>query len=111
METKGKTLEETAALFDGKEAIQNIENVGHEALHRSRHQYDHRPFAKRNRMEMELSISKPESDHSVVVAMESEQLASTGRDRSREEMQQVGPKKKALGDASTEAIPRIKRRW
>ncbi|KAG8810087.1 hypothetical protein FRC17_003104 [Serendipita sp. 399] len=39
VETKGKTLEETAALFDGKEVVQNIENVGNEAAHQSRHRY------------------------------------------------------------------------
>ncbi|KAG8818925.1 hypothetical protein FRC18_012268 [Serendipita sp. 400] len=39
VETKGKTLEETAALFDGKEVLQNIENGGNEAAHQSRHRY------------------------------------------------------------------------
>jgi hypothetical protein len=37
VETKGKTLEETAALFDGKEVVKNIENGGTEAAHESRH--------------------------------------------------------------------------
>ncbi|KAG8778086.1 hypothetical protein FRC15_010970 [Serendipita sp. 397] len=39
VETKGKTLEETAALFDGKEMVQNISNVGNEAAHQRRHRY------------------------------------------------------------------------
>ncbi|KAG8831033.1 hypothetical protein FRC17_003809 [Serendipita sp. 399] len=39
VETKGKTLEETAAMFDGNEVVQNIENVGTEAAHQSRHRY------------------------------------------------------------------------
>ncbi|KAG8812375.1 hypothetical protein FRC17_002048, partial [Serendipita sp. 399] len=39
VETKGKTLEETAAVFDGKEVVQNIENVGNEAAHQRRHRY------------------------------------------------------------------------
>ncbi|KIM19821.1 hypothetical protein M408DRAFT_174556, partial [Serendipita vermifera MAFF 305830] len=36
VETKGKTLEETAAIFDGQKEIDNITNVGYQAATESR---------------------------------------------------------------------------
>ncbi|KIM27466.1 hypothetical protein M408DRAFT_24412 [Serendipita vermifera MAFF 305830] len=60
VETKGKTLEETAALFDGKEVVMNIENVGNEAAHQSRHRY--RNFEKAD--DVELTLSRNESGRS-----------------------------------------------
>lgn len=58
VETKGKTLEETAAIFDGKEVVLNIENVGNEAAHQSRHRY-RQQFEKGT--DIELSLSRRES--------------------------------------------------
>ncbi|CCA66652.1 related to hexose transporter protein [Serendipita indica DSM 11827] len=63
VETKGKTLEETAALFDGKEVVQNIENVGNEAAHQRGHRY--RPMEKTTIVAdggMELAMSRRDSN-------------------------------------------------
>lgn len=74
----GKTLEETAAMFDGKEVVQNIENVGNEAAHHSRHRY--RAFEKNgsaSRMGMgddavELALGRRDSGRSVTFSVVSE---------------------------------------
>ena len=39
VETKGKTLEETAAIFDGQKETDNLHNVGYQAVTESRHGY------------------------------------------------------------------------
>lgn len=79
VETKGKTLEETAALFDGKEVVQNIENVGNEAAHQSRHRY--REFEKGD--EVELAYSRRDSTHSAAMTIGSERNDHFGRSESR----------------------------
>lgn len=79
VETKGKTLEETAALFDGKEVVANIENVGNEAAHQSRHRY--RGFEKKD--EVELTYSRRDSQHSGALTIGSERDDHMGRSDSR----------------------------
>jgi hypothetical protein len=68
VETKGKTLEETAAMFDGKEVVQNIENVGNEAAHQTRRRY--RGFEGKE--EIELAYSRCDSQLSAVMTIDSE---------------------------------------
>lgn len=57
VETKGKTLEETAAIFDGQQQIDNIANVGHDAVTQSRHHYG---FQQKSE-DVELSLSRHNS--------------------------------------------------
>ncbi|KIM27467.1 hypothetical protein M408DRAFT_329932 [Serendipita vermifera MAFF 305830] len=57
IETKGKTLEETAAIFDGQQQIDNIANVGHDAVTQSRHRY---AFQHKSN-DVELSLSRHNS--------------------------------------------------
>lgn len=57
IETKGKTLEETAAIFDGQQQIENIANVGHDAVTQSRHRY---AFQQKSN-DVELSLSRHNS--------------------------------------------------
>jgi hypothetical protein len=57
IETKGKTLEETAAIFDGQQQIDNIANVGHDAATQSRHHY---AFQQKSN-DIELSPSRHNS--------------------------------------------------
>lgn len=65
----GKTLEETAALFDGKEVVQNIENVGNEAAHQTRNR---RRLLKKNSRSsepaydmLELTLTRKETEGSM----------------------------------------------
>ncbi len=81
VETKGKTLEETAALFDGKEVVQNIENVGNEAAHQSRHRY--RMFEGEA---VELQLSRKDSTRSAALTMGSEENMVGGGFESRATM-------------------------
>lgn len=75
--SQGKTLEETSALFDGKEVVQNIANVGNEAAHQSRHHY--RQFEKPD--DVELTLSKHESRRSAAFTSDS---IDDGRPESRD---------------------------
>jgi hypothetical protein len=58
IETKGKTLEETAAIFDGQQQLDNIANVGHDAVTQSRHHYG---FNANKPEDVELSLSRHNS--------------------------------------------------
>jgi hypothetical protein len=57
VETKGKTLEETAAIFDGQQQLDNIYNVGHDAVTQSRHHYHFQHKTE----DVELSLSRHNS--------------------------------------------------
>lgn len=41
VETKGKTLEETAALFDGEEVTDKLASAGARAVHAHEHKEEH----------------------------------------------------------------------
>ena len=55
VETKGRTLEETAAIFDGESYTQNLQNIGNEAATHSRHIYN--PDVKED-LEIEMASTR-----------------------------------------------------
>jgi hypothetical protein len=105
VETKGKTLEETAAMFDGKEVVQNIENVGNEAAHRSRRRFG--GFEKKD--EIELACSRGDSQHSAVLTIHSERDDHFRRSESRDSTNFSEIKRDET--PSTPSAPRSSNKW